>query len=258
LALTIRENGAGTSTSIFDTSTGKLTRSIEWAFTGEVGELPGPVWLDDSRFLIPRTDKGPQMVTLGADFRVRPVAETFFGIPGLASQYVEVATALEGANAFHLLLMELRIEGRGGTRAFLYHSENNVVEELRYPSGDFSPDGQYLDLSKPVVVNDIEELEHWLRPVDPLGSKETRFTSTEDQNFPSLSPDGRIAVARLVEPGSPTTLLVQDATSGETMKAWFVDPYTFTFSWSPTGEVLAATGAGLLGGEQALYLFTTK
>jgi hypothetical protein len=257
LAINVHQLGSNFSTLVFDTSTGKSTRTIEWTFTGEAGDLAGPIWLDARRFLISRTDAGPQLVTLGADFQIQAIAETFFGVPGSANQTSEVFLSPDG-NAFHLLLINLQsVDSAGEKSAWLYHSESQHVEKLHFSSADFSPGGRYLDLVKSLIVNEIEELEHWLRNVDPEESKAVRLTATDDQNFPSLSQDGRVAIARIAEPGSPTTLIVKSVSNGEVLETWFVDPYTYQLFWSPTGGVLAALGDGQPGGDQALYLLST-
>jgi hypothetical protein len=105
-----------------------------------------------------------------------------------------------------------------------------------------------------VVVNEFEQIERWIRPVDPPGSKAVQLTSIEEQDSPSLTEHGLAAIARLAEPGSLTTLLVKDALTGEVIQNWFADPYAFNFHWSPDEDYLAAVGTALQGGEQAIYI----
>lgn len=256
------KNAEGYITTIINTSTGRTVRSISWSLTGgpdpSAGRpLPGPYWLDNRRFLIYPTDAGPLLATLGASFQVQRVAETLFGITGSSSQTVEAAISPDGSS-FHLLLKEVTGPDARSARIFLYHSENNQVERIQYAGATFSPGGQFLDLWRAVEQGDLEETEHWLRPVDPPESESVRFSLTEDQDSPALSVEGLAAVARIAEPGSLTTLLVKDAASGEVLWNWFADPNIYNFYWSPAGDRFAAIGTALLGGEQALFLFTTK
>jgi hypothetical protein len=256
LALSIHQRASNYLTVVVDTSTGKATRTIEWALAGEAGELVGPTWLDDRRFLISPTNAGPLLVTLGADFSVDQVAGTFFDLPGSPDQTSQAILSLDG-KAFHLLLTDLPAGNSAGEGSvWLYHPESQTVEKLVYPAASFSAGGRYLDLVKFLLVNETEELEHWLRNVDPPQSKAVRLTSADDQDFPSLSADGRAAIARLAEPGSPTTLIVESVASGNILGFWFVDPYIYQFYWSPTGEILTALGDGGPGRDQALYLIS--
>lgn len=251
----------GYTTTIINTATGRPARSISWSLTGSPDPsartaLPVPSWLDNQRLLIYPTDTGPLLVTLGAGFQVQLVADTLFGIAGSSFQFAEAAISPDGSS-FHLLLEEVTGLDARAARIFLYHSENNQVEKIQYARASFAIGGEFLDLWRPVELGDIEEAERWLRPVDPPGSESVRLTSTEEQDFPALSIEGLVAVARIAEPGSLTTLLVKEAASGEVLWNWFVDPYIYHFYWSPTGDHLAALGTSLLGGEQALFLFTT-
>jgi len=255
-------NSGGYTTTIINTATGRSVRSIPWTLTfgpsPSAGTgLPDPSWLDNRRLLIYPTDIGPLLATLGASFQVEPVAETLFGIDGSSFQYVEAAISPDGSS-FHLLLKEVTGSDDRSARIFLYHSENNEVERIQYDGASFSPGRQFLDLWRAVELGDLEETEHWLRPVDPPESEPVRFTSTEEQDSPALSLEGLAAVSRIAEPGSLTTLLVKDAASGEVLWNWFVDPYIYNFYWSPAGDRLVAIGTALLGGEQALFLFTTE
>lgn len=251
-------------TDVYRLAKGELAGSVDWQFSvGGLGFLPPPEWLDESRFVIYRTDQGPLMVDVEAGFQTQPIAPTLFGIEGHAYQYPDVLVSPDSDN-FHLLLTDPGPEASGEqTRLYLYHSENEQVEELPYVGGSFAPGGN-LSLLASSSDGGSERSSYWLRPVDPPGNEARLFASEEDQAYLGISPDG-VLIARaspssdqLRNPPagskSEATITVFEANSGSVLHEWLVDAYTFTFAFSPDNRSLAAVGTPVSGGLQALYL----
>lgn len=255
-------------TEIYRVETGQPAGSVDWQFSaGGLGFLPAPKWLDESRFVIYRTDQGPLQVDVEAGFQVQEIAPTFFGIEGHAYQYPDVLVSPDSAN-FHLLLTDPGPEASGEqTRLYLYHSENEQVEELPYVGGSFAPGGN-LSLLASSSDGGFERSSHWLRPVDPPGSEARLIASVDDQAYLGVSPDGELIARaspssdqlRNQPPGSTAraNITVFDATSGTVLLEWRVDAYTFTFAFSPDNRFLAAVGTPITGGLQALYLLPSE
>ena len=254
-------------TDVYQVETGEQAGSVAWQFSaGGLGNLPAAEWLDENRFVIFRTDRGPLMVNVSAGFETQPVAPAFFGIEGHAYQYPDILVSPDG-EIFHLLLTDLGLEVSGETQLYLYHSENEQVENLSFAEGEFTPGG-FLKLLRISNASGSEQYTYRLRPVDPPESEARLVVSPEDQPYPGFSQDGEL-IARaspssdqlLDQPAgsrSPVTIAVLGSADGDVRQEWLVGAYTFTFEFSPEDRYLVALGSPLSGGEQALYLLPLR
>lgn len=159
---------------------------------------------------------------------------------------------------YHLVLY-----GKGVETNFpsihLYHSENDLVEELNYKQqGGFSPDGQTLLL---LSTNFREKLEYTLalRTVDPLASEIfPLLTSAAANPLPVVwSPDGTMLAANSA---NEVTIF---AKFGEVIANWDVTRWATTMptAWSPNSQHLAIRGFSPsvnISPEEALFVVSVQ
>jgi hypothetical protein len=228
-----------------------LVAAVDWDYSGGgLGSLPGPLWLSGQQFLLPRTDKGPLIVSLAQKPKIVPVAPTYFQLDGTASQLATGTLAPD----LHLLLSDFDAADRPAV-VRLYHAEEHKAEKLLYTFGEFAPEGRAI-----ILGNDAGE--RWMRPLDPPGGPLMKFIETSDQPFPAWSPDGtRAAVASRPAVNQPVSIRVLEAPSGTVLYTWELSGlygyYNYTqLSWSPGLGYLAAVGSDLNNPqERAIFLF---
>jgi len=231
---------AGT-TYVVQVSTGELKAIIPWDFNlGGLGSLGGPLWLNDSQFLIHRSDDGPLFVTLGVD--LLPVAPTFFGQAAASDQAVAGA-GIPFSDDFYLLLTDY---GPGYARAqhWLFHSESGLAEALgaEYASG--TADGRWLVLQGRLDVEGYERTQVWLRPLGRVGAEPTLICDVDDVGCPTWSSDGMtVAAADEVQPGERATIQIRTIPDAVVIQSWQLGTYNFhEMYWSPDGRHLGAIG----------------
>jgi WD40 repeat protein len=228
-----------------------LVTAIDWSYSGGgLGSLPGPHWLSDQQFILPRTDAGPLLVILAQKPQIVPIASTYFQLIGAASQ---LATGILAPD-LHLLLIDFGVDySQADIR--LYHDEQHKTEKLLFTLGDFVPGGGGI-----ILGNDAGE--RWMRPLDPPGGPLVKLSGTSDQPFPAWSPDGsRVAVASIPDVNQPVSIRVMEAPSGTILYTWGLSGlygyYNYTrLVWSPGLRFLAAVGSDLNNPqERVIFLF---
>ena len=251
-------------TYIVDVSTGAVEDVIEYEHRGGLGNLAGPIWLGEDRFLIQETaDQGPLLVTVGQD--IVQVAPELFGQPGApipsgaldgsVMYLAATAAVVEGTGAYHIMLFGIGTAPDSGfPPILLYHSESGEVEELRFEQmPTFSPDGRWLAVSQAPTTKADQYLKLWLQPVDPPGS-EARIVLRTD----AVSSDVKwTADWTKVAVGLVGGISVFSFPDGAHIRAWRTEPYsTFPEAWSPNNEFLAAMSFVFGSGdhEQALFV----
>lgn len=239
--------------SVFEVSSGELSGSITRTLSERgVGDIPAPAWLDENRFLVHRTDDGPLLVTLENQLQVQAVAPEFFGKEGTHYQYGTIALGADG-ETFHLLMHDSG-PAYSSFEVWLYHSENGAVERLPFSYAYFSRDGQWLDLSKSVIVEGYEQYARWQRPVDPPGNEELAAIEVDEIPYVSDSPDWDLFAQYEPGDGSSTILYIFELGSGKIRQTWKINDYAarVDFYWSPDSRFLAAVGT-LPEAERAPY-----
>ena len=238
-------------TIIEKSATDDLVAAVDWSYSaGGLGSLPGPAWLSDQQFILPRSDAGPLLVTITQKAQTQSIASSYFQLNGDASQLVSGLLDPE----LHLLL-----SGSGGdtgmTGVRLYHEEDHTVENFLYTFGAFAPGGTTV-----ILGNDAGE--RWMRALDPPGGPLVKFITTSDQPFPAWGPDGtRVAVASQPAVNQPASIRVLEAPSGTTLYTWRLNGlygyYNYTqLAWSPGLQYLAAVGSDLNNPqERAIFVF---
>lgn len=243
LGMTISEDGINYTTQIVALSTGERAYTLPWRFSeGGLGSLPGPIWIDEQRFVVYRTDEGPLLVTLGEPPQIQAIAPDFFGIPGAAHQTADAA-AITGSDAFHILLNDYGPD-YSETTIWLYHSETGETEAVPYAYAYFSSEGDYLDLRRSVNVEGFEQLERWSRPIDPPGSAAQPAIDLINQDITAQSRSGELA-ATASEPTveRKTELTIQSVADGAILQAYPLgEYYIYQITWSPDQRWLAAEG----------------
>jgi hypothetical protein len=238
-------------TIIEKSATDDLVAAIDWSYSaGGPGRLPGPAWLSDQQFILPRSDAGPLLVTLVKKAQIQEIAPSYFQLNGTASQ---LASGLL-APSLHLLLTASGVDS-GQADVRLYHGEDHTVEKLLYTFGALVPGGTAV-----ILGNDAGE--RWMRALDSPGSPLVKFVATSDQPFPAWSPDGmRVAIASQPAVNQPASIRVLEAPSATTLYTWRLGGlygyYNYTqLVWSPGLQYLAAVGSDLNNPqERAIFLF---
>jgi WD40 repeat protein len=231
--------------------TDDLVAAIDWSYSGGgLGSPPGPVWLSDQQFILPRTDAGPLLVTVAQKPQIAPIAPNYFQLNGSASQ---LASGLLTPD-LHLLLTDFGVDSSHAD-VRLYHGETDQVEKLLYSFGAFAPGEKTI-----ILGNDAGE--RWMRSLDPPDSPMIKFIETSDQLFPAWSPDGaRVAVASRPAVNQPVTIRVLEAPTGTVLYTWSLSglygTYNYTqLAWSPGLQYLASVGSDLNNPqERAIFLF---
>jgi hypothetical protein len=222
-------------------NSGQLEEVVPWSFSlGGLGDLGGPLWLNDGQFLIRRSDTGPLLVTLGSD--PQPVAPTFFGQRSASHQSASGA-GVPGSDAFYLILADYGPEYTE-SRNWLYHSASGLVEVLDASYTAIVADGRWLSLIRGVDVEGYERTQVWARPLEPAGAHATILSGVGDATYPGWSPKGTtVAVANEVTVGQVATLQLRSVPDGGVLQSWEVGNYNLSrVYWSPDGRYLVAIG----------------
>jgi len=220
---------------------GQLEQVVPWSFSlGGLGDLGGPLWLNDGQFLVYRSDAGPLLVTLGGD--PQPVAPTFFG-QRAASHQAATGAGVPGSEAIYLILRDAGPDYTE-SRNWLYHSASGLVEELDASHAAIVAGGRWLSLHRTVDVEGYERTQVWVRPLEPAGAPATILSGVGDAAYPAWSPDGAaVAVANKVEVGQVAALQLRSVPEGSLLHSWEVGNYNlFEVYWSPDGRHLVAIG----------------
>ena len=231
---------AGT-THVLTTATGELESTIPWDFSlGGLGNLGGPIWLNEGQFLIHRSDNGPLFVTLGAE--PKPVAPAFFGRPATPYQSV-TGGPIPGSEEFYLLLTEYDAD-YSSSEIWLYHSGSGLTEQLDAAHAWLTDTGRWLVLTRWVEVAGYQQNQIWVRLLEPAGAEPTLVSDWPEVDYPSFSPDETaIATANEVEPGKLATVEVRSVPAGQPIQIWELGNYNFySLHWSPGGRSLVAIG----------------
>jgi len=152
---------------------------------------------------------------------------------------------------YHLLLSGVGEEGNF-PNVLLYHSENDVVEELPFQQAwpqAFSPDHQWLLLDgKFINADGYESHALSVRELEATGSDARRLA--EMPLGAVFSPDWtRIAF------GATGTLSTISFPDGELLNSWSIAPYNVqSVAWSFDGRYLAAIGFMPEASGQALFV----
>ena len=248
-------------TTLTNETTGELLATVDWQTIAALGERgDGGQWLTHDEFLIHETMEGPLLVSTSGEEIL--VASQYFNqsveayCDGVECQITlaAIGASAENTDAYHLVLY-----GKGVETNFppiqLYHSENDLVEELDFKEqGGFSPDGQTLLL---LSTSFTEKLEYTLalRAVDPPASKTfPLLTSAAVNPLPVVwSPDSTMLAANSA---NDITLFSQ---FGDVVAKWDVSRWKTTMptSWSPNNQHLAVRGlssSANIPSEEALFV----
>jgi hypothetical protein len=234
-------------TYVVHVDSGQLQEIVPWSFSlGGLGDLGGPLWLNDRQFLVRRSDAGPLLVALGSE--PQPVAPTFFGQRAASHQAVTGA-GVPGSDAFHLILADYGPEYTE-SRNWLYHSASGLVESLDASYAAIVADGRWLSLYRTVIVEGYERTQVWVRPFEPAGAQASALSGVRDAAYPVWSPDGAaVAVANEVGVGQVATLQLRSVPDGGripmrgALQSWEVGNHNlFEVYWSPDGRHLVAIG----------------
>lgn len=252
-------------TTLTNESTGELLAAVDWQTIAALGNPGlGGQWLTPDEFLIQQSTEGPLLVSIKGE--VIPVAAQIFNqsvaaICDVATCETTLAaigiTAGDG-DTYHLVLY-----GKGVETNFppirLYHSENDLVEELDFRQhGGFSPDGRTLLL----LATDVSEKLVYslaLRAIDPPASEPLTFlTSATINPLPVVwSPD-----STMLATNSANNIIIF-SNIGEVIARYDVADWESTMPtvWSPNSQYLAVRGLSsstIIPSEEALFIVSVK